>query len=384
MHLEFSDEQETLREMVRNVCERHCSSAAVRDLEDDPLGYSADFWRALADTGVLGLMIAPEYGGSGMSMLDAVIVYEEFGRAIAPSPHFVSAVLGADVIAAGGTADQRSALLPAIADGSLIVTPAWLEPDGGYGPHGVRLAARRSGDGWILSGTKRHVTYALAAHKLLVLARTVDDDVDGIGLFLVDRETDGVTLSQQHSLASDAQYRVDFVDVPVSADALIGTADRGWAVFSAALTRAIVLLAAQAVGGAQRAHELGVDYAKVRHQFDKPLGAFQAIAHYLADRSAEIDAAQVLVWQAAWNHDQGLLLDKYAPMAKLFACETFRTATATTLQIFGGNGFTVDYDIQLYFRRAKQLELSFWDNRYLEELVAAAVFTEHDNTVLAS
>lgn len=377
MELQFTQEQEALRDVVRSVCQRYCTSAAIRSLEDDGVGYAPEFWAALGDTGITGLMIPAEYGGSEMSMLDAVVVYEEFGRALAPSPHFVSSVLSAGILLAAGSDAQRAALLPRIADGSAVVTPAWLEPDGGYGEEGVALTARRSGDGWLLSGAKRHVLFAAAAERLIVLAR----GDEGVGLFLVDRDAAGVELAQERSIASDTQFQVTFDAVAVVPHDLIGSAGSGWEVFSGALLQAIVLLAAQAVGGAQRAHELGVDYAKVRHQFDKPLGAFQAIAHYLADRSAEIDGAQALVWQAAWNHDNGHGLDRFAPMAKLFACETFRKATATTLQIFGGNGFTVDYDIQLYFRRAKQLELSFWDARYLEELVAAEVFAHPEPTV---
>ena len=136
---------------------------------------------------------------------------------------------------------------------------------------------------------------------------------------------------------------------------------------------AIVLAAAQAVGGAARALEITVEYAKTRKQFDKPLGAFQSLAHYMADTSTRIDGGRTLVYEAAWNHAQGRSIAKLAPMAKLFACETYREGTRICEQIWGGVGFTIEYDIQLYFRRAKQLQLSWWDARTLEELVTTAV-----------
>jgi alkylation response protein AidB-like acyl-CoA dehydrogenase len=135
----------------------------------------------------------------------------------------------------------------------------------------------------------------------------------------------------------------------------------------------IVLLAAQAVGGARYALDITVQYAKDRFQFDKPLGAFQSIAHYLADAVTRVDGAETLVWEAAWARSTGRSTARLAPMAKLFACQTFRDVTAMAQQVFGGVGFTVEYDIQLYFRRAKQLQLSWWDGRHLEELVAAQV-----------
>jgi alkylation response protein AidB-like acyl-CoA dehydrogenase len=135
----------------------------------------------------------------------------------------------------------------------------------------------------------------------------------------------------------------------------------------------IIMLAAQAIGGAQRALEITVEFAKEREQFDKPLGAFQAIAHYLADASTTVDGGTTLVYEAAWARARGASVRRLAPMAKLFACQTYRDVTAMAQQVHGGIGFTVEYDIQLYFRRAKQLQISWWDTDYLEELVARAV-----------
>ena len=132
-------------------------------------------------------------------------------------------------------------------------------------------------------------------------------------------------------------------------------------------------LAAQALGGAERALEITAQYAKDRTQFDKPLGAFQALAHYMADASTAIGGARVLAWEAAWNAAQGRSIARFAPMAKLFSCEAYRETTRVCAQIWGGVAFTIEYDQQLFFRRAKQLQLSWWDTRYLEELIASDV-----------
>jgi alkylation response protein AidB-like acyl-CoA dehydrogenase len=135
----------------------------------------------------------------------------------------------------------------------------------------------------------------------------------------------------------------------------------------------IILLAAWAMGGAERAVEMTVDYAKERKQFDKPLGAFQAISHYLADATTNVDGGKALVYEAAWARGEGRDVSRLAPMAKLFACQTYRDVTAMCQQVWGGVGFTIEYDIQLYFRRAKQLQITWWDGPYLEELIAADV-----------
>jgi alkylation response protein AidB-like acyl-CoA dehydrogenase len=380
MDLDFSPEQKLLRETVRGLCAKHVGLDGIRAFEDDPVGYPEKFWGQLAELGLLGLTIPERWDGSGMSMLDAMIVYEELGRGVVPSPHFVSSVMSGGVLALAGTDTQRDAWLPRIASGDAIVTTAWLEPDRGFGPAGVQLRAEADGDGWRLTGTKRHVPFASAAAQLLVLARVGDagdgpgaDPASGLALLLVDPNANGVTLTQQHTIASDTQHRVDFDGVRVPADAVVGSPGDAWATWDAVMHDGLILLAAQAVGGARYALDITVQYAKDRHQFDKPLGAFQAIAHYLSDASTALDGAETLVWEAAWARSTDRPITRLAPMAKLFACQTFRDITAMAQQVFGGVGFTVEYDIQLYFRRAKELQLSWWDTRYLEELVASDV-----------
>lgn len=369
MDLEFSDEQEVLRETVRGLAARHADLSVVRAMEEDEKGYPADFWAKLGESGLIGLTIPEKWGGSQMSMLDAVVVYDELGRALSPSPHFVSSVVAGGVLVAAGTDEQRQEWLPKIASGEAVVTTAWLEPDRGFGPKGIAVSAARDGDGWVLSGTKRHVPYANSADRLLVLART-GAGVEDITLFLVDPKAAGVTLTAQRTVASDIQHRVDLTEVRVAADAVVGGVDTGWPTYSAVLHDGIILLAALAVGGARRVLEITVDYANTRKQFDKPLGAFQAIAHNLSDAVTAVDGAETLVWEAAWARDNGRDTAKLAPMAKLFACKTYREVSDLAVHVHGGMGFTVECDVQLFFRRAKSLQLNWWDDRYLEELVA--------------
>lgn len=371
MDLNFTEEQQMLRDTVRGVCAQHSPIEVVRKMEDDPIGYPASFWRQLGELGVVGLTLPEAYGGGGQSAMEAMIVYEELGRALAPSPHFASAVLAGGALARAGSEAQQREWLPKIASGEAIVVPAWLEPQGGFGPAGVRLAASGSGATLKLSGTKRHVPFAKAATRLLVLARTGTAPTD-VDLLLVDPSAPGVTLTQQMTVAGDTQYEVVFKDVPVAASERIGAPRAGWAIWNEVVHEGIVLLAAQAIGGAERALEITVDFAQTRHQFDKPLGAFQALAHYMADAATNVDGGRTLVHEAAWALAAGRSIAKLAPMAKLYACNTYRDVTAMALQVHGGIGFTVEYDIQLFFRRAKQLQLSWWDTRYLEELVATA------------
>jgi len=216
------------------------------------------------------------------------------------------------------------------------------------------------------------VPFASSATRFVVLVRTGDGEED-VDLLLVDPKSAGIEMTQQESMGSDTQYRVVFEDVRVPVGSRIGSAGSGWKTWDAVMHDGIILLAARAMGGAEKALEITVEYAKERVQFDKPLGSFQAIAHYLADASTEVDGGMTLVYEAAWARSKGKSIDRLAPMAKLFACQTYRDLTAMAEQVWGGVGFTIEYDIQLYFRRAKQLQLTWWDSRYLEELVASDV-----------
>ena len=372
MDLDLSEEQEMLRGMVRGVCSSYANLDVVRELEDDAIGYPADLWKQMAELDLIGLMIPGEYGGSEMSTLEGAVVYTELGRALAPTPHFVSAVMAAGVLLSAGSDEQKQAWLPRIVTGDAIVTTAWLEPGNAFGARGVQTRATADGDDFVLDGSKWHVPFAKAASAMVVLARTGDVDTD-VDLFLVDTAAAGVALTQQLTLGSDAQYEVALAGVRVPATARIGSAKSGWATWNEAMLDGVILLAALAIGGARYALDITVQYAKDREQFDKPLGAFQAISHYLADAATAVDGAETLVYEAAWARANGRPVDRLAPMAKLFACKTFHDVTAMAQQVFGGVGFTVEYDIQLYFRRAKQQQISWWDDRALEELIAASV-----------
>ncbi|MAI80201.1 MAG: acyl-CoA dehydrogenase [Deltaproteobacteria bacterium] len=372
MDLALTEEQQMIVDMTQGILEEHSTIEVVRQLEDDPKGYPDELWKQLAESGLTGLLIPESFGGGGQGLVEAALVYEQFGTYLSPVPHFVSSVLSARMLLEVGTDHQQEEWLGKMANGDAILSVAWLEPERGFGQKGVQMAAVADGGDFLLSGVKQHVYFASAASQLIVLARTEA----GIELFLVDPTAQGVAMRQQLSQSGDAQYRVEFDNVRVSSSARLGGAGTGWETFNQVLHEGIILLAAQAIGGAQKVLDITVEYSKERIQFDKPLGAFQALAHYMADCVTNIDGGRVLVYEAAWNAAQGRSISRFAPMAKLFACETYREVTRICAQIWGGVAFTIEYDCQLYFRRAKQLQLSWWDTPYLEELVAADVLDQ--------
>jgi alkylation response protein AidB-like acyl-CoA dehydrogenase len=370
MDLDFTDEQRALRDLVRGVCAELSPPRVVRAMEDDARGWPDPLWQRLGETGVLGVLVPECYGGAGQGRLEAVIAFEELGRALAPTPAFVSSVVCASALLDAGSEEQRRAWLPRIASGEAVLTPAWLEPQRGFGPQGVQARARRDGGAWLLTGAKRSVAFATGATRLLVLARSGDGPLD-VTLLLVDPRARGLAARRVRTLASDTQYELALDGV--RAEATLGPPDAGWRSWERVLPDALLALAAFANGACERALELTVQYAKDRKQFDKPIGAFQAISHYLADADTALAGSKYLTYQAASVRDAGGDVGRLAPMAKLFACDTLRDVTATCQQIWGGVGFTVEYDIQLFFRRAKQLQLAWCDPPALEERIAGAL-----------
>jgi alkylation response protein AidB-like acyl-CoA dehydrogenase len=372
MDLELNEEQLMLREGLQKLLAAECPTKLVRKMESDPIGYSPDLWRALAEMGIAGLTIPDDAGGSGQSAIELAIVHEELGKALCPSPLLESAVISAELLMCAGSAEQKKQWLPVIASGEAVLVPAWLEPGNSFGPRGVRLPAVAGAGGIILSGVKFCVPFAAAAQRLLVLARTGPADRD-IDILMVDPKASGVSMTQLRTMDGDAQYEVKFDGVVVHDGDRIGGRGQGWAWWGAAMNTANIALGAWAVGCGTRAHELAVQYAKERVQFGRPIGSFQAMSHPLANIAMELEGARALVLQAAWASAVGKPFSHLAAMAKLNAEAACTHATGMAHQVFGGIGFTVDIDVQLYFRRARQNRFAWGAPNDLRETIAASI-----------
>lgn len=372
MDLELNEEQLMLRDGLQKLLAAECSTKLVRKMENDPVGYSPELWRALAEMGIAGLTIPEDAGGSGQSAIELAIVHEELGKALCPSPLLESSVIAAELLMRAGSAEQKKQWLPAIASGEAVLVPAWLEPGNSFGPRGVRLAAVAGAGGIILSGVKFCVPFAAAASRLLVLARVGPADRD-IDILMVDPRASGVSMTQLRTMDSDAQYEVKFDGVVVNESDRIGAKGQGWSSWEAVRTTANIALGAWAVGCGTRAHEMATQYAKERVQFGRPIGSFQAMSHPLANIAMELEGARALVLQAAWASSVGKPFSHLAAMAKLNAEAATTHSTAMAQQVYGGIGFTVDIDIQLYFRRARQNRFAWGTVNDLRETIAASI-----------
>ncbi|HWF21666.1 MAG TPA: acyl-CoA dehydrogenase family protein [Acidimicrobiales bacterium] len=369
MNFAFSEEQDELRTAVRRFLEDKSPETEVRRLMETTEGYDTAVWSQMADQlGLQSLTIPEEFGGSGFSYVELIVVLEEMGAALLCAPFFSTVALGANALLTSGDDSAKADLLPGIASGETIATLAFTEDSGRWDIAGVALEATPSGDGWVLNGHKSFVLDGHVANLILVVART---DA-GISLFSVAGDADGLTRTPLATMdQTRKQARLEFSGTPAR---LIGTDGGAEAGLSKTLDLAAVALAAEQVGGAQRCLDTAVEYAKTRIQFGRPIGSFQAIKHKCADMLLEVEssksAAYYAGWAAAEDSDE---LPVVASLAKSYCSEAYFHAAAENIQIHGGIGFTWEHPAHLYFKRAKSSELLFGDPAYHRELLAQRI-----------
>jgi alkylation response protein AidB-like acyl-CoA dehydrogenase len=373
MILGVTEEQEELRASVRRFLADRAPITAVRELMETTDGLDAGVWRQAGEQlGLQGIAIPEEYGGAGFSFAEQAIVLEELGAALYGGPYLASAVLAATALLASPDEDARKTYLPGIASGDTIATLAFTEEDGSWEPDAIRLTANpaqdNSADGWQLDGRKSFVLDGHTANLILVIARTGD----ALSLFAVPAEAIGLartalpTLDQTRKLA-----RLDFAAVPAT---LIGSVGDGRGVLSRTLDVAAIAQAAEQLGGAQRALDMAVEYAKVRHQFGRPIGSFQAIKHRCADLLLEVESLRSAVqYAAAAVAEDSAEVPVVAALVKAYASDVYFHVAAENIQIHGGIGFTWEHDAHLFFKRAKASELFLGDASYHREHLASRI-----------
>jgi alkylation response protein AidB-like acyl-CoA dehydrogenase len=365
----FSEEQEELRKSVRRFLEDKSPETEVRRLMETTEGYDPAVWSQMAQQlGLQGLAIPEEFGGSGYTYVELIVVQEEMGRALLCAPYFSTVGLAANALLVSGDDGAKKEYLPGIASGETIATLALTEETGKWDEAGVTLPATKSGDGWTLTGTKSFVLDGHTAGLILVAARTAA----GVSLFAVAGDAGGLTRTPLSTMdQTRKQAKLEFSATPAR---LVGTDGGGWPILSKTLDLAAVALAAEQVGGAQKVLEMSVEYAKVRVQFGRPIGSFQAIKHKCADMLLEVESAKSAAYYAGWaaaeDSDE---LPVVASLAKAYCSDAYFHSAAENIQIHGGIGFTWEHPAHLYFKRAKTDELYLGDPTYHRELLAQRI-----------
>jgi alkylation response protein AidB-like acyl-CoA dehydrogenase len=365
----LDEDQLELASTVRAFLAKHSPESEVRRLMGEGGRHDPQVWATMADQlGLQGLGIPEEYGGSGFGFRELCVVLEEMGRAQLVSPFLSTAVLAVTALTVSGDVKAAQWYLPGIASGETVATVAIAERAGSWVGDSLNCTATRSSDVHTLTGHKSFVLDAPSADLLLVFART---DA-GLSLFAVEAQAPGVTIAALSTMdQTRPQGEITFDGAPA---VLIGTDGDGDRVLAELLDRAAVALAAEQVGGAQHCLDAAVEYAKVRVQFGKPIGSFQAIKHKCADMLLRVESARSAMYYAAMlAATDDPELPAAAAVAKAYCSEAFSHAAGENIQIHGGIGFTWEHPAHLYLKRAKTSEVLFGDPAYHRERLAHLV-----------
>ncbi len=377
MNLSFNEEQEALRESARSFLSENSTSEQVRAAMETEFGYDANLWRRIgAELGWSAVVTPEEYGGLGLGPIELVALMEEMGAALLCSPFLSSVCFAGGAILAGGSDAQKEELLPGIASGEMVATVAFTERNGRWDASGIETIAEADGGDFVLSGTKTFVPDGVAAGLLLIAARRSGSiGEEGVSLFVVRADAPGLDRRALPTV-DQTRHQAEIVlqDVRVPASSLLGVEGEGWPILSCALDGALIGVAAEQLGGAQRCLDMTVAYAKERVQFGRPIGSFQAIKHKCADMLVLVESARSAVYYAAAAQAEGdPELPVLASLAKAYCSDAYFRCAAESIQIHGGVGFTWEYDVHLYFKRAKSSETFLGDAPFHRERIARQI-----------
>lgn len=376
MPLVLTEEQSLLRDSARGFINEKAPIAHLRKMRDDrdATGFSHDLWKGFAEMGFAGLLVPENFGGSGLGAVEAGIVLEEIGRNLMPSPFLSTAVLAASALVRGGSAEQQAAYLPKIADGSLIATLA-IDEGAKHKPHNIAMQAVRAGNGFKLNGAKALVIDGHVADLLIVAARTGGNagERGGLTLFLVDPKAKGVSVERTVMVDAHNAARIDFDNVEVSADAVLGEVDQGGDLLDAVLNIGRGAVASEMVGLSEEVFNRTVTYLKERKQFGKLIGEFQALQHRAATLYIDIEISRAATLKALQTLDEDAAkADHAVSVAKAHAGTTATRAVQEGVQMHGGMGMTDQFDIGLFMKRARVCQELFGDDNFHAERLAEA------------
>jgi alkylation response protein AidB-like acyl-CoA dehydrogenase len=353
MDFSFSEEQEDLQGLARQILEGELTNERLKEVEGGEDNFDRELWAKLAEAGVLGIAVPEAHGGGGYGFLETALVLEQIGRTVAPVPYYAAAVLGALPIAEFGTDAQQAALLPAIASGESIVTAALFEA--GADPLQPVTTATPDGDGWTLDGVKDCVPAGPLADKVLVPASTADGKVV---VAIIDTSAPGVTRERQQTTNNHAEARITLKGAKVAAGDVLGSADNGADILLWTVERATAALGAIAVGVCEEAVRMTAEYTKTREQFGRAIATFQAVGQRAADAYIDTEGVRLTTWQAVWRLSEGLDASTEVAVAKFWAADGGQRVVHAAQHLHGGMGVDKDYPLFRYFLWAKWIELS--------------------------
>jgi alkylation response protein AidB-like acyl-CoA dehydrogenase len=367
MNFALSDEQQMLQNMAAEFVKRESSLKRIRQLREDPVGFSKPLWGKMAELGWLGMTFPDAVGGLGQGMVEMAVVMEEFGRGLMPEPLLSTVLLGGQTLLLAGTPEQQKTWLGKISEGQAFISLGYLERQSRYDPFDVGTKAKKDGASWVLSGEKVFVPDAGVADRLVVTARSRGGrrDREGVELFLVDPKAKGVTLKPVPQMDNLKRFLVQLDNVRVTESDRLSGSSAVDSAFEQALDRATLGLSAEMMGAMNEAFRMTVDYLKTRVQFGVRIGSFQALKHRAADEYVQTELSRSAVYYAAMCIDEKMPDSASAVSTAKARCnDAFHLVANESIQMHGGIGVTDEHDIGFFFKRARVAEATLGDSIY--------------------
>jgi len=375
MDFTLTEEQKMLKTTAHDFLVDKYPREVLKEMERSEMGYSQQMWQEMADLGWIGLLLPEKYGGSEMSFIDLGVLLEEMGYVCLMGPFFSTVVLGALPILNFGSEEQKQEYLSKIASGKAIFTLALVEPHGKYDAASITVEAIRDKDGYVIDGTKSFVPNAHVADYILCVARTSgrSKSEDGITIFLVNAKSPGISCKVYKTHSHEKLCKVVFDKVKVPKENILGQLDHGWSVVQKTLEWAAVAKCCEMFGSMQEAFDMTVDYVKERRQFDRPIGSFQIIQHYIVNMAMDVEGSRVITYQAAWMLSEGLPCTKEVSAAKAWVSNALSRVITVANDCHATIGVTEDHDLHFHTIRAKAAEVTYGSADYHRELVAQEI-----------
>ncbi len=379
MKFDFSEDQVMLRNLIREFLTDQCPGSHVREMIESETGFDREIYRQFVQLGILPF--PEQYGGGDLGMVEQAIILEEMGRIPYPGPYFATVMLAGSALQLSNDENAMARFLPDASNGDLIMTLAFTEDDTGWTADAISAEAALNGESVTLNGRKRFVPFADAADIILTVARTPGTSgQDGVSIIAIPADAEGVSTGKEMMFdVTSRTATVEFTNVSVPVENIIGEAGAAWPVLEHVIRRAAVAASAEMLGASRRSMEMANEYAKERKQFGQFIGQFQAVKHMLAEMLEKVENGHAAVYYAAWA------LDADAPDAALAASvakSTMNTSSrkvcGDSIQVMGGIGFTWEHDLHFFFKRAKNLEVLYGDvdhhyDQVLNEVLAGRV-----------
>ncbi|MBK90824.1 MAG: hypothetical protein CL772_06580 [Chloroflexi bacterium] len=363
MDLGLSEIQKMLQESSRSYLEEKCTMSFIRAMESDDIGITEEIWKNMSEMGWLGLMIPEEYSGSGFKFEDMSILLEEMGRVALSGPFFSTAVVGVQSLLISGNESQKKELLPKISSGQIKLSLAFNESTGSFDESEIsNTVATKNQNGWTLNGEKLFVNDAIGSDYFIVASKSENNE--GISLFLVPSNTEGIEIEKMESIGGDKIFKVKFNEIKLDDTQLLGEENQGWETLSQLFSYGASGKSSEMSGASSKVMDMTLDYIKDRKQFDRPIGSFQAVQHHAADMAILTKVSTQFARKAAWklsnSDDSNLDINR----SKAYVSKSFHDICQISHQLHGAIGYTWDYDLQVFTRKMQHQKLAFGDSDY--------------------